>query len=86
MIITIVILSILCIFLGYSTFNMLKKVEVYEEAIEESDELVVTIREDLQTIVDQIRKIDHKGIFEQDDEVGQTFKQILRIIEGLEKL
>jgi len=86
LIITIVILSILCIFLGYSTFNMLKKVEVYEEAIEESDELVVTIREDLQTIVDQIRKIDHKGIFEQDDEVGQTFKQILRIIEGLEKL
>ena len=86
MIITIVILSLLCIFLGYSTFNMLKKVELYEETVDETDELLLSTRKELQQVLDGIRKIDHRNIFESDDEVGQTFKQILKLIESLEKL
>mgnify|MGYP003630731355 FL=1 len=86
MILTIVILSLLCIFLGYSTFNMLKKLEMYEETIEQTDESLVSMQEELQQVLNGIRKIDHRGIFENDDEVGQTFKQILKLIENLEKL
>ncbi len=85
MIITIIILSLLVIFLGYSTLNLLRKLELYEESIEESDENLLEIRNELNKVVDDMRKIDNKGIFEEDDEVGQTFKQILNIIQGLEK-
>ena len=86
MIITIIILSLLVLFLGYSTFNLLKKLEVYEEAIEESDEFIISTRDELSRTVEGLRKVDNKGIFEDDDEVGQTFKQILKIVETLEKL
>ena len=85
MITTIIILSLLVIFLGYSTLNVLRKLELYEESIEESDQYLLELREDLNKAIEDMRKIDSKGIFEEDDEVGQTFKQILRIIEGLEK-
>jgi|TARA_R100000734_G_C3279171_1_gene73224 phosphate uptake regulator len=82
---TIIILSLLVIFLGYSTLNVLRKLELYEESIEESDQYVLEIKEQLDKAIQDMRKIDSKGIFEEDDEVGQTFKQILKIIEGLEK-
>lgn len=85
MIITIIILSLLVIFLGYSTLNLLRKLELYEESIEESDENLLEIKNELNIAIQNIRKIDNKGIFEEDDEVGQTFKQILKIIESLEK-
>ena len=86
MIITIIILSLLVLFLGYSTFNLLKKLEAYEEAIEESDAFIISTRDELSRTVEGLRKVDNKGIFEDDDEVGQTFKQILKIVETLEKL
>ena len=85
MITTIIILSLRVIFLGYSTLNVLRKLELYEESIEESDQYVLEIKEQLDKAIQDMRKIDSKGIFEEDDEVGQTFKQILKIIEGLEK-
>jgi|TARA_R110000796_G_C14358669_1_gene412528 hypothetical protein len=65
---------------------MLKKLEMYEETIEQTDESLVSMQEELQQVLNGIRKIDHRGIFENDDEVGQTFKQILKLIENLEKL
>jgi hypothetical protein len=84
-IITIIILSLLVIFLIYSTFNLLRKLELYEDTIEESDKNLVGIEQELIKVVNNLRRVDSKGIFEDDDEVGQTFKQILKIIEGLEK-
>ena len=86
MIITIVILSLLVISLGYSTFNLLKKAEKYEEMLEESDVWMVATKDEATDVINNIRKIDSKGIFEEDDEVGQTFKQILTIIERLENV
>lgn len=86
MIITIIILSLLVLFLGYSAFNLLRKLESYEDAIEESDEIIASTREELYRTVEGLRKIDNRGIFEDDDEVGQTFKQILKTVETLEKL
>ena len=86
MIIAIIILSLLSIFLIYSTYNLLRKIENYEDSVEISDELLQTVKTDIQQVLVDIRKIDHNGIFENDDEVGQTFKQILKIIEGLERL
>ena len=47
MIITIIILSLLVIFLIYSTFNLLRKLELYEDTIEESDKNLVGIEQEL---------------------------------------
>ena len=84
MIFAIVILSILVILLGYSTFNLVKKIEVCEELVEESDKWMISTKNDVISVMNSIRTIDNKGIFEEDDEVGQNFKQILKIIEKLE--
>ena len=84
MISTIVILSILVLTLGYGVYNLLKKLEVYEEAVETSDKSLTEVQQSLVAILARIRAIDRKGIFENDDEVGQTFKQISDVIKSIE--
>ena len=86
MIITIIILSLLSIALGYSTYNLLKKLEEYEEQIEKSDEWILSTEKELKDVLETIEKIDSKGVFENDDEVGQTFNQIKQTIDSIEKL
>lgn len=85
MILTIIILSILTLTLGYGVYNLLGKLEVYEDAIDASDKGLIEIQESLRTILSRIRAIDNKGIFENDDEVGQTFKQIADVIKSIEE-
>ena len=84
MILTIIILSILTILSGYGVFNLLRKLERYEDAIEKSDESLTEVQQSLIAILSRIRSIDSKGIFENDDEVGQTFKQISEVIKSIE--
>lgn len=84
MILTIVILSILVLTLGYGVYNLLQKLERYEEAIETSDKSLTEVQQSLVAILARIRAIDRKGIFENDDEVGQTFKQISEVIKSIE--
>lgn len=69
MVVTTAILSILCILLGYTTFNMLRKVEAYEEYID--DEI-----KNNEKLLETLRKIDNKQMFEKDDEVGGLFDQV----------
>jgi len=54
--------------------------------LETSDILIADVASDIKQVLADMRKIDHNGIFEDDDEVGQTFKQILKTIERLERL
>lgn len=69
MVVIAAILSILCILLGYTTFNMLRKVEAYEEYIDEE------IKNN-EKLLETLRKIDNKQMFEKDDEVGGLFDQV----------
>jgi len=85
-IITIVILSIVVISLGYSTLNLLKTLEKHEESIEQSDEWIVQTKTELDKILTDIQAIDNREIFEKDDEVGQTFMLIRKTIKRLENL
>ena len=84
MILAIIILSILTLLSGYGVFNLLRKLERYEDAIEKSDESLTEVQQSLIAILSRIRAIDSKGIFENDDEVGQTFKQISEVIKSIE--
>ena len=86
MILTIILLSLLYIALGYSKFNLLKKLERYEEQIEESDEWLIATQSEIKQILQTIEELDSKHLFEDDDEVGQVFSQIKDTVNSIEKL
>jgi hypothetical protein len=70
----ILLLVVLSIGLGYTTYNLLQKLETYEEFIEKE-----TIRN--QALLEALREIDSREMFEKDDEVGSIFYQIKETIE-----
>ena len=86
MIITIILLSVLVLVLGFTTFNTLRKLEQHEEQVEQADKWLVTVHSQLNNILDKIKEIDNNKIFENDDEVGQTFTQIKDTITTIEEL
>jgi hypothetical protein len=59
---------------GYTIFNLLNKLESYEDFIE--DELNRN-----EALLEALRQIDNRQMFEKDDEVGSIFYQIKATIE-----
>ena len=57
----------------YSVYNLLSKVERYEDFIDQQEL-------NNQTLLETLRRIDSKQMFEKDDEVGSLFTQIKDII------
>jgi hypothetical protein len=70
----ILLLVVLLITLSYATYNLLQKLERYEDFIEKE-----TIRN--QALLEALREIDSREMFEKDDEVGSIFYQIKETIE-----
>ena len=71
------IIIILVVFLagaGYTIFNLLNKLEKLEDFIDLQEQYNITLLETL-------REIDSKQMFEKDDEVGSLFTQIKDTIE-----
>ena len=71
-----IILFILVIVLGYTTWNTMKKVEAQEDLIQTYEEWVDDFSKAVAESSDKIKQIDHKGTFKSDDEVGYFFKSI----------
>lgn len=59
---------------GYAIFNLINKLESYEDFIE--DELNRN-----EALLEALREIDSREMFEKDDEVGSIFYQIKATIE-----
>jgi len=57
----------------YAVYNLLSKVERYEDFIDQQEL-------NNQTLLETLRRIDSKQMFEKDDEVGSLFTQIKDII------
>jgi len=82
-ILTITILSLISIGLGYGCYNLIKQNEALEEAALFYQTKFDEIREKaLQTEI-QLKELDLKGAFESDDEVGFVFTSIKDISSGL---
>lgn len=77
---TLLIISILInIIFIVSTINILRKVETYEDAIQQFySALSITLH--------NMRAIDERQMFENDDEVGATFQNLTDIINQLRPL
>ena len=76
------IIIILCLVIGvlvYGIVNILNKLEYYENFISNR-------REQYIQLLNSIREIDSKELFEKDDDVGGVFTQIKEEIESFEKI
>jgi hypothetical protein len=76
MIIAIIILSVLVVVLGYTTFNLLKKNEKAEDAIISYQEYINGLGSTVEFINKRIEEIDSRGTFKSDDEVGFFFERL----------
>jgi hypothetical protein len=65
--------------LGYACWNLLRKNEVMEDAID-----IFYTR--LDTTLKTMRVIDSRQMFEKDDEVGSVFNQVVDIVNDLRPL
>lgn len=85
------LLLILTTILGYTTFNLLRKNELYETSIDEfeleldeREKLISNIATKIDESMIRMKEIDTIGSFEADDETGVIFKNIYDIISELE--
>ena len=77
----IIILSIVSVSLSYAVYNLLSKLEKYEDIIEENDLFIQSELERNEALLEALREIDNRQMFEKDDEVGSIFYQIKETIE-----
>jgi hypothetical protein len=76
MILTIIILSILVVTLGFTTFNLLKKNEKQEDILAGYMTYLNKISDTIELAEKKMLEVDAKGSFKSDDEVGFFFEQI----------
>jgi len=77
--ITIILLSIIVVVLGFTTINLLSKNEKQEDILLGYLTYLDNISRLIEVSDEKIKKIDIKGSFEGDDEVGHFFKTIKEI-------
>ena len=80
-----IILGVMVVILVYTTFNLLRKNERAEDIIVQYNEYIGEFNKQLEFTSDRLKKIDAKGSFESDDEIGWFFKQIKNLQEGMDK-
>ena len=73
-----VLMTILLVTSCYGIWNVIRKLELLENWIEDFINTIEKVQIDLQII-------DYKGYFEADDEVGEIFKQIKTTINQLDR-
>ena len=81
--ITIVILGILVVVLGFTTFNLLQKNEKAEDIIVSQGEFINKMEEHISYSNKRLKQIDEKGMFRSDDEIGWFFNELKQIEKGL---
>lgn len=79
--ITLFIISILLGLSIYIIFNLFTKLEKYEEQFEEYQKFIETETNRNEALLEALRQIDQRQMFEKDDDVGSIFYQIKETIE-----
>ena len=72
------------VILGYSTFNLMRKVENLEDNLLETEDEISDIKNNIKKTINTMREIDSKGGFESNDEVGIVVDGLKEIVYGLE--
>ena len=74
--IIIIVLGLLVVTLGYTTFNLLRKNEKAEDILISQQQFINKIEEQVTFTEEKLNKIDQKGLFKSDDEIGWFFNEI----------
>jgi hypothetical protein len=82
MIITIVLLSILVVIFGFTTFNLLRKNETQEDILASYMTYLNKISDIIEISDKKLKEIDDKGSFKSDDEIGWFFENV-RLIQDV---
>ncbi len=64
--------------LGYACYNLLKKMEVYEDWLD-------MFRSEVSDVYNRIKAVDDRNLFEKDDDVGFVFSEIVKIIKEFDE-
>jgi hypothetical protein len=83
MIILTIILGLMVVVLGFTTFNLLKKNERQEDILAGYMKYLNKISDVIEFSDKKLKEVDRKGSFESDDEVGFFFQEIKQIQETL---
>jgi len=81
-----IIISLLIILssaLGYTTYNLLKKNETAEDLIVGYLNYLEKLSQIIDLTDERLQKIDQKGTFKSDDEIGFFFNQVVELQEIL---
>jgi hypothetical protein len=81
MLITLLIIAVIT--LGYTTYNLLRKNEKQEDVLAAYLLYMDNLSKIIEHSSERLKKIDAKGTFESDDEIGWFFEQIKVIQERL---
>jgi len=79
MILTIILLSVGIVVLGFTTVNLLKKNENQEDILASYLLYLDRISRVIELSDERLKKVDEKGSFESDDEIGFFFKEVKEI-------
>jgi hypothetical protein len=82
MILAIIILSILVVVLGYTTINLLRKIEKQEDILTGYIAYLDKLSRVIEVSDEKLKAVDARGTFSSDDEVGFFFQQI----KGLQEI
>lgn len=88
MIVALIILLVVVVILGFTTFNLLKKVERYEDELTKRQDAIISYQDyinglgsTIEFMTKRIDEIDAKGTFKSDDEVGFFFERLKMLNE-----
>ena len=71
-----IILGILVVIFGYTTFNLLRKNEKAEDILLSQQEFIDKLTTQINYSEKKLEQIDNKGLFKSDDEIGWFFNEI----------
>jgi hypothetical protein len=77
--ISISVLAVLVVILGFTTYNLLSKNEKQEDIVAGYIEYLDRLSRTIEISDKKLKELDRGGVFEKDDEVGVIFQSILKI-------
>lgn len=81
-IVIISVLSVLVVALGFTTFNLLRKNEKQEDILTGYITYLDQLSRVIEVSDEKLKKIDERGIFKSDDEIGFMYEQI-KSLQGI---
>ena len=78
-----IILTVVVVASFFLIINLIKKNEKLDDILNNYEDFISKQSEAINACDVRLKKVDNKGIFQSDDEIGWIFKEIIKIQEAL---